>query len=345
MASISYYSGGEFLNFSYDRKPRKPHIEVTHVQSDLVKFTLTNTDISVANALRRIMLAEVPAMAIDVVNIEENETVLFDEFLAHRMGLVPLSSHGVGDLPSDDGYVEYKQCSCFDGCPYCTTEFKLDVRNTEDCVLNVTHFDLEETNRFERDNWPEHKRVVPIPKRNTQLDQETDTRENGIILCKLKKDQAVKMTCSARKGVPKYHGKFNPTATTVYRYQPVIKLDREVIDGLALEEKVDFVQSCPRKVFSLDIEDHVQIDKLDECIFCDECCVKARELGKRDMVKVSFKPDTFHFIVEGVTPDGPRTAVDIVRGALRILDYKFSMFLHDAYGDEITEYLPGESKA
>merc|ERR1712012_903033 len=151
-------------------------------------------------------------------------------------------------------------------------------------------------------------------------------RENGIILCKLKKDQAVKMTCSARKGVPKYHGKFNPTATTVYRYQPVIKLDREVIDGLALEEKVDFVQSCPRKVFSLDIEDHVQIDKLDECIFCDECCVKARELGKRDMVKVSFKPDTFHFIVEGVTPDGPRTAVDIERGASEFLTTSFRCF-------------------
>ena len=39
---------------------------------------------SMANALRRVMLVEVPTIAVDLVEIEQNTTVLNDEFIAHR---------------------------------------------------------------------------------------------------------------------------------------------------------------------------------------------------------------------------------------------------------------------
>ena len=83
-------------DFPYEKTRRMPVIEVTHVDDAYVEFTLSKTEISVANALRRIILAEVPTMAIEIVNMEANSSVLFDEFIAHRMGLMPLSSHGVG---------------------------------------------------------------------------------------------------------------------------------------------------------------------------------------------------------------------------------------------------------
>ena len=41
-----------------------------------------------ANALRRVLLSEIPTMAIDKVEMRANSTCLHDDFLAHRLGLV-----------------------------------------------------------------------------------------------------------------------------------------------------------------------------------------------------------------------------------------------------------------
>ena len=67
-------------------------LEITHADDETVEFDLSGVDVSFANALRRIMLAEVPTMAIETVYVEQNEGVVQDEVLAHRLGLVPIAA-------------------------------------------------------------------------------------------------------------------------------------------------------------------------------------------------------------------------------------------------------------
>ena len=74
---------------------RGPCIKVTDLGKFFVKFELYNTDLAIANALRRIMISEVPTMAIDLVEVRENTSCLHDEMIAHRLGLIPLSSPNI----------------------------------------------------------------------------------------------------------------------------------------------------------------------------------------------------------------------------------------------------------
>jgi hypothetical protein len=71
---------------------RKPTLSIRRLDGDYCEFELRNTDVSMANALRRVLIADVPTIAIDLVEMENNTTVLNDEFLAHRLGLIPLIS-------------------------------------------------------------------------------------------------------------------------------------------------------------------------------------------------------------------------------------------------------------
>jgi DNA-directed RNA polymerase II subunit RPB3 len=69
---------------------RFPKVQILHMFPHEIKFILSETDTSVANTLRRIMIAEVPTLAIDLVEFHENSTVLNDEYIAHRLGLIPI---------------------------------------------------------------------------------------------------------------------------------------------------------------------------------------------------------------------------------------------------------------
>jgi DNA-directed RNA polymerases I and III subunit RPAC1 len=57
-----------------------------------MEFDLVGVDASIANAFRRILLAEVPTMAIETVYIFQNTSVIQDEVLAHRLGLIPIKA-------------------------------------------------------------------------------------------------------------------------------------------------------------------------------------------------------------------------------------------------------------
>lgn len=66
-------------------------IEIISETDDEIVFDMVGVDAPIANALRRILIAEVPTVAIEQVYIFKNTSIIQDEVLAHRIGLIPLN--------------------------------------------------------------------------------------------------------------------------------------------------------------------------------------------------------------------------------------------------------------
>ncbi|KAK6149425.1 hypothetical protein DH2020_016950 [Rehmannia glutinosa] len=65
-------------------------VEVIKLTEDDMEFDMIGIDAALANAFRRILIAELPTMAIEKVLVANNTSVIQDEVLAHRLGLIPL---------------------------------------------------------------------------------------------------------------------------------------------------------------------------------------------------------------------------------------------------------------
>jgi len=65
-------------------------IQILEKSDTEIKFLLEDSSPQFANALRRIMLGEIPILAIDTVDFSANESIFYNEIIAHRMGLIPL---------------------------------------------------------------------------------------------------------------------------------------------------------------------------------------------------------------------------------------------------------------
>lgn len=79
-------------------------------------FEMIGVDVSFANALRRIMISEVPTVAIEHVYMWNNSSIIHDEVLSHRIGLVPINCDprlfddfiGDDDEPTDRNTVVFR---------------------------------------------------------------------------------------------------------------------------------------------------------------------------------------------------------------------------------------------
>lgn len=67
-------------------------IEILKLDDEEIIFDLIGVEPPLANALRRILIAEIPTMAIEKVNMWQNTSIIPDENLAHRMGLIPIKA-------------------------------------------------------------------------------------------------------------------------------------------------------------------------------------------------------------------------------------------------------------
>lgn len=169
-----------------------------------VDFELTGTDLSFANSIRRVIQSEVPTLAIDLVEIETNTSVLADEFIAHRLGLIPIVSKDIDSLN------DTRDCDCEQYCDSCSVRLSLHARCTSDDVMKIYARDL----------------VIDSNRRSLDLGNPVimDPDGNGPMIAKLRGGQELKLLCVAKKGIAKEHAKWMPTAAVGFEYDPHNKL-------------------------------------------------------------------------------------------------------------------------
>jgi len=154
-------------------------LEVVKKDSQKISVKLKGVPIQYANALRRICLNGVPIFAIDTVDIIENSSVLPDEGLAHRLGLIPITT----DLSR---FNEPSKCDCNSesGCSNCKVMLVLDTGES-DVTRTV----------FSNELSSEDDSIKPI--------------SDKISIIQLAPGQRVKVECYARLGRGTDHAKWN----------------------------------------------------------------------------------------------------------------------------------------
>jgi len=197
-------------------------------------FLLNNTSATYANTIRRLMVEEVPTMTIEDVEIRENSSALYDEILAHRLGLVVLQT----DLKS---YNLPKECSCGGaGCAKCTLKLTLSAKAEKDPV-NVYASSIKSKD----------PKVVPV--------------YDKTLIVTLYPGQKIKLEATAVLGQGKDHAKFS-AGLFFYKYMPEIEILKSCDNcGMCIKE-------CPKAVFKSEKgKVVVDQDKLYDCHLCGAC--------------------------------------------------------------------------
>jgi len=165
----------EFEDFLQDL----PSLEVINKDNQKMSVKLKGVPLQYANALRRICLNGVPIFAIDTVDIIENSSVLPDEGLAHRLGLIPIKT----DLSR---FNEPSKCECQSetGCSNCRVMLVLDSGDSDE-TRTVLSNELSS----------EDDSVKPI--------------SDKISIVQLTQGQRIKVECYARLGRGTEHAKWN----------------------------------------------------------------------------------------------------------------------------------------
>ena len=277
-------------------------VTTVSLTDDTIRFTLEGVTVALANALRRTMVAEVPIMTIDDIFIFDNSSLVADEILSHRIGLVPLKT----DL---DTYVLPEVCDCELelGCPKCRAVLTLDIEATDD---NVTV--------YSGDLISEDAVIIPA--------------SPNIPLTKLAPDQAVKLEAYAQLGQGKIHTKWSPVSMCVYQNISEVPVENEAkaMECLeALNSGVNQMRIAELKDGKLRILDIRMFESNKVC----------RDAISHETILSSLLEDSFLFTVESIGALAPER---IVKEAVKILVAKLDDFDgridRDELHDEISEF-------
>jgi DNA-directed RNA polymerase subunit D len=164
-----------------------PSVDILERADEKIVIKFNNIPRQYINAIRRTSISEVPTLAIDDVVILENSSVMHDEAIAHRLGLVPL-------LTNLDRFVMPHECDCKStlGCSKCRVLLVLDSEANEKTKV-VTSGELVS----------EDERIKPVSK--------------DIPIITLAPGQKLKFEAYARLGIGRDHAKWQPTSAAIVK--------------------------------------------------------------------------------------------------------------------------------
>lgn len=164
-------------------------IKVLKSNKEKIQFILEDSNPAFANALRRIMMSEIPIMSVEYVDLEENTSGLFDETISHRIGMIPMEF-------DPKIYSLKEECKCGGkGCSRCEVVLVLDKQGP--CI--VKSGDMKST----ADDVKPSDREIPI--------------------VELLDNQKLKLEAVAQLGFGKNHAK-NQASIAAYKYAPSVRL-------------------------------------------------------------------------------------------------------------------------
>ncbi|KAH9941435.1 insert subdomain of RNA polymerase alpha subunit [Amylocystis lapponica] len=290
---------------SWDLEKFKKNLQVSikRLSQRSVEFDLVGVDASVANAFRRVLIAEVPTIAIEHVYVWNNTSVIHDEILAQRLGLVPLNVHPShfnfrtpADTPDDRNTLVFRlQVECH--------------RAPKDSPQPYTH-ELVKSGDLTWEPQGEQSLVfVTNPPAPTNKE---------IVLAKLRPGQEIDMELHAIKGVGKEHAKWSPVATASYRLHPLILLNPEKPVPPNLATKF-------AKCFSPGV---IQVDKNGK-VMVDERNLRKDSVSREVLRHKEFEGcvelkrirDWFIFNVES---EGPYTPEELLPEAVKVMRAKIA---------------------
>lgn len=162
-------------------------IDIIEQTDNKIAIKLKGIPRQYANALRRVALSEVPTMAVDDVVILDNSSVLHDEAVSHRLGLIPLRTE-LGR------FVMAHECDCKStlGCSKCRVLLYVD-SSAEDKSKPVLSGELSSDDDYVKPVSPDIPIVVLAP------------------------GQKLKIEAYARLGTGKMHAKWQPVSVAVLK--------------------------------------------------------------------------------------------------------------------------------
>ena len=334
----AFGSNDEEHKFTLQKFREEFKIKITEKREDYLEFEMEGISAAFANAFRRIILAEVPQMAIERVYFVQNTSVIADEIFAHRLGLVPI-------LADPNMFEEYEKETEELLTEKNTIVFKMKVKCEKerdssgvavpDSILHEKVYSkdlvwLPAGSELNKEDL-EREKGLPTTYSNFSESQEIKFGKNGIktvhddiLLAKLVPGQEIELEAHCMKSVGSDHAKFSPVGTCWYRLVPTI-IFKKPITGT--DAKV-FVSECSdpipnHKCFELKGSGAKASVEIKSTRGCDLCLERVRELtGEGDWAEkviVLKKRDHYIFTIESV---GSRTPEVIFKEAVNILSSK-----------------------